>query len=114
MLLNFPTFPYCGYHGIIHIDGSLVRTRAEIEKGSHCRGLNSESLGFCLVGTDKFAKAQWDTLADVVSDCKRRWGNLVITGHRTHNEHKTCPGFDVGEWLAGGKQALQEHLLPAA
>lgn len=34
-----------------------------------------------------------------------------ICGHRDTGANKTCPGFDVGAWLAGGLQPLADHLL---
>lgn len=111
-LLKFaPQYPYCGYHGVIYIDGSVERTRAETEKGSHTSGQNSTALGFCLIGTDSYTLAQWEALAWLVQDCQRRLGALAIDGHRTFNPNKTCPGFSVEDWLAGELKPLAGHVL---
>lgn len=104
-------FAYCGYHGIILLDGTIIRTRLDTEKGSHCRGYNADSLGFVLIGRDKYTLAQWESLKWQVNDSLRLWGNLIISGHNEFNQGKTCPGFDVQKWLAGGMVPLPEHIL---
>jgi N-acetylmuramoyl-L-alanine amidase len=104
-------YPYCGYHGIILLDGTIVRTRLDTEKGSHCKGYNADSLGFCLIGTDKYTLPQWESLKWQVNDAIRLWGALIISGHREFNSGKTCPGFDVQAWLADGMKAPLAHIL---
>nr|WP_329601534.1 N-acetylmuramoyl-L-alanine amidase [Pasteurella multocida] len=41
------------------------------EIGAHCRGQNRNSIGICLVGTDRFTVAQWQALANLVRDLSR-------------------------------------------
>lgn len=109
-----PTLPYIGYHGIIDCNGVLWAGRGEDEIGQHAVGLNATSLGYCLMGTDKFTAAQWGALRDLIEDHQNRYDTedfkLNIIGHEVVS-NKTCPGFDVSVWLAGGMEPLQEHLL---
>jgi N-acetylmuramoyl-L-alanine amidase len=111
-ILRFaPQYPYVGYHGVIYLDGHIERTRAETEKGSHTVGHNADGLGFCLIGTDAFTLEQWESLAWLVQDCRRRWAeDMPVKGHRDFST-KTCPGFDVAEWLDGDMKPLPGHIL---
>jgi N-acetylmuramoyl-L-alanine amidase len=105
-------YPYVGYHGLILLDGRLHYGRAEQEAGSHAAGHNSDSLAYCLVGTDKFTPAQWFTLREVVEDVRRRYGNVEIVGHNEYSK-KLCPGFDVGVWLDNDLVASPAHTYGA-
>ena len=40
----------CGYHYVIHSDGSIFQGRALDVVGSHARGFNDRSVGICVVG----------------------------------------------------------------
>ena len=64
------------------------------------------------MGTDVFTPAQWGTLQKLVEDAKLRYGSeLAIRGHHEVNSEKTCPGFDVQQWLTGGMVPLEGHIL---
>ncbi|OHD23479.1 MAG: hypothetical protein A2Y38_19080 [Spirochaetes bacterium GWB1_59_5] len=53
-----------GYHFVIYTGGAVATGRHIDEVGAHVRGYNAVSVGICMLGTDKFAVAQWDTLRD--------------------------------------------------
>lgn len=113
-----------GYHYVITLDGTVERGRRPDEVGAHVQGFNTNSLGICLIGTDKFTPAQWQALRDLVGTLVNKYRITTITGHRdlspdsngdgkvTANEWlKTCPGFDVTEWLRVGRTPLTAHTL---
>ena len=88
-----------GYHYVICVDGSLEPGRAEDKIGAHVEGHNKESMGICLIGTDGFSAAQYDTLAGLLVEMRERFPDASILGHRDFPEvHKICPGFDVRAW----------------
>lgn len=97
---------HCGYHYVIKTDGVIQLGRHLDENGAHARGWNSRSVGICLIGTDRFTRHQWDSLAVLIRmllkhALSRGWGpnGVQIIGHREVNPHKTCPGFDVAKWV---------------
>ena len=105
---------HIGYHFVIHLDGSVLKGRAEDETGAHARGHNSNSIGICLIGRDKFTPAQWNSLRAVVNLMQSKYPRVDLSniiGHREVSNHKTCPNFDVSQWLDNDKQALTDHLL---
>jgi len=122
---------HIGYHYVIRTNGVVEVGRRLSETGAHCRGHNHNSIGVCLIGTDVYTQAQWDALkqlvkAEIRDHGKRRlsaiakrgsradFPALSIHGHREFNTNKTCPGFDVAEWLANGMAPLKAHVLEAA
>lgn len=132
---------YIGYHYFIEVDGAIRPGRHIEEIGAHVQGNNSKSIGICMAGTDKFTKAQWDSLracivglaADIsgrqvmhVGTAMQAYSDMGISikGHRdyspdlngdgqiTRNEWiKTCPGFDVGSWLKGDMAPIAAHIV---
>ena len=105
-----------GYHAVIRRDGKIEKGRELDKPGAHVAGLNSVSLGVCLVGGVKslpeaepennFTPAQFESLRGVLRAWKAMWPNAEIVGHRdlavdpkTHARLKECPSFDVKEWL---------------
>lgn len=125
-----PDYPlsYIGYHFVITLDGTIVRGRRPDEVGAHAQGYNTNSLGICLIGTDKYTPAQWQALSDVVDTLMHNYRITDVLGHRDLSPDKngdgkiepsewlkTCPGFDVAEWLRGGRTPLTAHTVdPAA
>lgn len=59
---NQPTLKHIGYHYVIYRNGPVVVGRGWDEAGAHVAGHNAHSLGICLIGTDKFSRAQWKSL----------------------------------------------------
>lgn len=110
-----PDLAAIGYHYVIYRNGVTVTGRAEREVGAHAKGFNQKSLGLCLVGTDQFAPAQWQSLRELIGLLQKRYPDARIVGHRDLSPDangngvvepiewlKTCPGFNVAEWLASG------------
>ncbi|MXR36727.1 N-acetylmuramoyl-L-alanine amidase [Craterilacuibacter sinensis] len=119
-----PNLTSIGYHFVLDTDGRKSLGRALDEVGAHAQGHNANSIGICLVGTDRYTRAQWDALHSLVKALQAQYPTARITGHRdlspdlngdgqiTPNEWtKTCPGFDVAAWIAGGMQPVSGHTL---
>lgn len=82
-------------------DGSLEIGRPIKEEGAHCKGLNHNSVGICLIGKDNFTVDQYYTLLDLVDFLMKKY-DIPIENVIGHNEtdsgkvqDKTCPNFDV-------------------
>lgn len=117
-----------GYHFIIPPFDSVKFGRRMTETGAHVRGYNTGSIGICMLGTDKFTQHQWDELHRVLAVIEYMYPNAAtdatIKGHRdfspdlngdgviTSNEWvKTCPSFDVRQYLRNGRKPQQENIL---
>ena len=87
-----------GYHYVIERKGKLVNGRPEYWQGAHASGHNKNSLGICLIGTDKFTIEQWSILENLVRKLLIKYPQSKIIGHNEVSD-KTCPGFDVEKWL---------------
>lgn len=102
-----------GYHLVIRRDGRVEAGRPLAAVGSHVRGLNSTSVGVCLIGgvdaqgkpEANFTPAQWATLRNVVIILTAVYPQAKVVGHRDviqpGDPPKACPSFDVGAWLRG-------------
>ena len=88
-----------GYHWIIGIDGKLEQGRPEYWQGSHCKGHNFNTLGVCLIGRGEYTELQELTLATLVHSIRQRHDIKSIKGHNEYDTNKTCPMFDVQEWV---------------
>lgn len=139
---NFnPELPSIGYHYVITVDGHIETGRGLEEVGAHVQGRNTGSIGICLIGTDKYKIAQWETLRTclinlstiiqgrphaTVSGALNAYKDMGISikGHRdyspdlngdgqiTRNEWvKDCPNFDVSAWVRGGMNPVKDNLL---
>lgn len=105
-----------GYHFIIYPNGAIATGRHLDEIGAHAQGFNSKSIGICLLGTDKFSQEQWESLRENIALLLRKYPGIHrVVGHRDLPDvKKTCPGFNVAEWLAGDMQPLPGHVLVGA
>jgi hypothetical protein len=107
-----PALCCIGYHFVIYTNGALATGRHIQEIGAHVEGFNAQSLGICLVGTDRFSPEQWVQLKATVESLLKTYPAARVLGHRDYPEvHKTCPGFDVAAWLAGGMAPLDGHTI---
>lgn len=101
-----------GYHFILDVYGAIETGRSPNEMGAHVKGHNQDSLGICLVGTDKFTKSQWQGLKNLILELKKTYPHAEIIGHRDlspdldgdgiiepHEWVKLCPCFEVKTWL---------------
>lgn len=88
-----------GYHYTIDEYGVTEAGRPEYWIGSHVRGHNKHSLGIMLFGKDFFTQAQYDALWELLKEIKSRHNKPKIVGHCELNPAKSCPNFNVQEWL---------------
>jgi N-acetylmuramoyl-L-alanine amidase len=88
-----------GYHYVICVDGSIERGRPEFWQGSHVRGHNKNTVGICLIGNGDFNKKQYESLSQLVTRLHFENASADIVGHYELDGAKTCPNFDVKQWL---------------
>lgn len=100
-----------GYHYVIYGDGVVHKGRETIHIGAHCKGQNTDSIGICMVGTDKFSKAQWTILRGITRQLEQEFKGCGVHGHREFNVKKLCPGFSVKDWLRRDKEPLIGEIL---
>jgi len=108
-----------GYHFVILTNGVIATGRHLEEVGAHAQGFNNKNIGICLIGTDRFSLAQWNTLRNSVISLQQhimRQQNdsapLAVVGHRDlPGVKKTCPGFSVADWLESAMQPPTGHVL---
>lgn len=87
-----------GYHYVIRRNGTIEDGRSDATIGAHCYGYNRTSLGICLVGRGKYTKAQFEALKTLLKELQYKYPDTEIKGHYDFS-NKTCPMFDVEEWL---------------
>lgn len=118
-----PNLKSIGYHFVLDCDGRKSTGRNLDEAGAHAKGHNANSIGICLAGTDRFTRAQWDALHSLVKALRAKYPAARVVGHRDLSPDldgdgtvepaewlKTCPGFNVADWLAGGMKPLAGHI----
>ena len=99
----------CGYHYVVHTDGTVGSARPIEKSGAHCRGRNRSSIGVSLVGgrggckddkfLDNYTKAQDEALRVLIGDLKQKHSGIYkISGHNEYAS-KACPCFSVDDWL---------------
>lgn len=119
-----PRLAAIGYHFVIYASGTVATGRHLEEVGAHVAGQNARSIGVCLIGTDRFTSAQWESLDRLVTALKKMYPAARVLGHRDYSPDrdgdgvieewewlKTCPGFDVAAWLANGRRPALIHVL---
>lgn len=87
-----------GYHYVICVNGAVEKGREEGVTGAHAHGHNKDSIGICMIGTDKYNQVQWYKLRELVTQLMTKYEDVKVIGHNEIS-HKSCPGFDVQEWL---------------
>ena len=93
-----------GYHKIVQRDGTIENGRPEYWIGAHAKGINSISLGVCLIGRRHFSKEQFKSLKLILLNWRRKFPKTKIIGHRDAiKTDKTCPNFDVEKWCESEK-----------
>ena len=98
-----------GYATIIKSNGEIERGRDDDEVQAHCKGYNNISTSVCLVGgskeanhkepEDNFTAEQWESLKKELDRVAVKYPNAKIVGHYDLSDIKTCPNFDVEEFL---------------
>ena len=103
--------------GWLHIGyGKVIKRNGEVEQGrednaiqAHVKGYNHTSYGLCLVGgakeenwkepEDNFTAEQWESLKKTLEELLVKYPDAQIVGHYMLDESKTCPNFNVREYL---------------
>lgn len=91
-------WPGIGYHYVIGKDGAVHLTNHETAISYHAAGVNTNSIGICLVGhfdQEKPTQAQISALVELCRDIKGRLGITRIIGHREVPAPKSCPGKNL-------------------
>lgn len=91
-----------GYHKYIDPQGVLWNGRPVETIGAHCEGENAHSIGICLGGLDEFRPEQFNTLKAVLINLCANFSLNPLTDvypHNHFNPQKSCPNFDLREWL---------------
>lgn len=93
-----------GYQYVITKDGSVHVGRDEDEVGSHCMHYNSNSIGICLTGNDRFSEEQFRACRELVIRLCAKYDIEVmnIVGHSVFDKNKSCPRFNVQEKILNG------------
>jgi len=87
----------CGYHYVIHSDGSVFQGRPIDTVGAHARGYNERSVGICVVGNFEEEHPtlrqieSLNMLLDYLKNDKLRGQNISIRKHRDLAA-TLCPG----------------------
>jgi len=79
------------------IDGD--KFAEENEKGAHAYGFNSDSIGICLIGKDRFTPKQMGVLFSLVFDLMQAFNIEVenVIGHYELDARKSCPNINMKE-----------------
>jgi len=98
-----------GYHKVIKRDGIVEDGRALDAIGAHVREHNHHSIGICIVGggkennwkeaEDNFTGETWESLKKLLEELVLKYPEAKIVGHYDLDSNKTCPNFNVQEYL---------------
>lgn len=90
-------FSDIGYHKVITSDGEVHNGRSDYLRGAHCRGFNTDSIGICLAGVERFTIAQLESLIKTVREYMKNYDILVsdVYGHYEFDARKTCPNMNM-------------------
>ncbi len=107
-----PGLSSIGYHYVVYTRGFVETGRHVDEIGAHVEGYNATSIGICLIGRDKFTPEQWNALDRLVDSLREIYPQAKVVGHCQLNADKTCPNFDVVDWLDTGLPAANKIFNP--
>jgi N-acetylmuramoyl-L-alanine amidase len=112
-----------GYHRVVETDGGCGIGRQDNVMGAHVTGANQDNLAVCVVGKDRFTRAQFASLKYVL----RHWMlvyNIEVDRVFGHYEFasgaaqgKTCPNMDMDDvraWLRGDDSVMEKYILEVA
>ena len=98
-----------GYARVIKRDGTIEQGRDDDELQAHVKNYNHISTSVCVVGgakeenwkepEDNFTGEQWESLKKVLEEQVIKYPKARIVGHYELDERKTCPNFNVREYL---------------
>lgn len=98
-----------GYARVIKRDGTVEQGREDEELQAHVKNYNHISTSVCVVGgakeenwklgEDNFTSEEWESLKKVLEELVIKYPEARIVGHYELDERKTCPNFNVREYL---------------
>ena len=98
-----------GYAKVIKRDGTVEQGRDDDELQAHVKNYNHISTSVCVIGgakeenwkegEDNFTGEQWESLKKVLAEQVAKYPEARIVGHYELDERKTCPNFNVREYL---------------
>lgn len=83
-----------GYHYLVRRSGVIERGRPEHMQGAHAPVANADGIGIALAGdftSARPAPEQMQSLAWLIGDIRRRYGNILVIGHKDVDA-TACPG----------------------
>ena len=86
------------YPYVLEDDGVIQEGRPVEISGAHVKGLNSHSIGICLIGKHHFTARQlYDSLPTLLQILLPTYGLTFdnVYGHNEFNPEKSCPNFNV-------------------
>ena len=102
-------FFHNAFHYIIKRDGTVEQGRDDDELQAHVKNYNHISTSVCVVGgakeenwklgEDNFTSEEWESLKKVLEELVIKYPEARIVGHYELDERKTCPNFNVREYL---------------
>ena len=102
-----------GYHFVVTNgkggpDGEIQKGRDLRKQGSHAKGRNSDSVGICLVATDKFTAAQQESLVVLLTEVCQKY-KIDPSEKTIQRHHEQCPGpgLDLAEIVGKVKARLK-------
>ncbi len=100
-------FDDVGYHYVISATGAVSIGRRIPTTGAHIKGMNSTSIGICVVGDNTKRENEWtsmqhDALRALVRCLLTVWPGIGVMGHRDLAD-TLCPGLDVKVLLGTGR-----------
>jgi|TARA_Y100000296_G_scaffold78321_1_gene100890 N-acetylmuramoyl-L-alanine amidase len=98
-----------GYGAVLKRDGTWEQGRQDDEVQAHVKGYNHTAFGLCLIGgakeedwkqsEDNFTAEQWEALKRELTRLVKKYPDARIVGHYDLDKQKTCPNFDVQDYL---------------
>ena len=98
-----------GYHKVIKRDSSVAQGREDDAIGAHVKEHNHHAYGLAIVGgakeenwkepEDNFTGETWESLKKVLEELVLKYPEAKIVGHYDLDKKKTCPNFNVQEYL---------------
>ena len=106
----------CGYHYVIHSDGTVFQGRPIDTVGAHVRGHNERSVGICVVGNFEEEHPtlrqieSLNALLDYLKNDKLRGQNISIKKHKDLAA-TLCPGRNFTFLLPPDRKDRQDEII---
>ena len=126
-------FDDIGYAMVVCRDGRIEAGEDLRRRGAHVKGLNSVSVGICVVGgvdedgnpENNYTPEQWEAMKHVYEFFTLLYPNAEHVGHRDlspdldrdgrvqrHEFVKDCPCFSVQQWEENGLKPVDDLYAP--